>query len=78
MMGDLPIQVANVFFIGGIVGSIALGSWLFGIGAISLGGVYAIYRYVALIRQPINQIGRQFQELQQAGAAISRIEALFA
>lgn len=77
-MGDLPIQVANVFFMGGIVGSIALGSWLFGIGAISLGGVYAIYRYVELIRQPINQIGRQFQELQQAGASIGRIEELFA
>lgn len=54
-----------------------LGAWLFSAGAITLGTVYLIFNYTELLRQPIEQIRTQLQELQQASAGIGRVEALF-
>lgn len=52
--------------------------WLVRGGANTIGAAYALYRYVELMRWPINQIGRQLQDLQQAGAALLRLRELFA
>lgn len=56
----------------------ALGSWLFGIGTLTLGSVYLVFHYVEMTRHPIEQIRQQFEDLQKAGAAISRVEELLA
>src|SRR5205085_210480 len=42
-------------------------------GAITLGTVYLIFSYTESLRRPIDQITRQLQDLQQAGASINRI-----
>ena len=45
-------------------------------GSITLGTVYIIFAYTELLRRPIDQITRQLQDLQQAGASINRIGEL--
>ncbi len=70
--------LTSALFIGGLALSLGLAAWLLPLGAISIGAAYAIYRYVELMREPIRQIGRQVQDLQQAGAAIVRVQELLA
>lgn len=54
------------------------GAWLFGIGTLTIGSVYLVFHYTEMTRRPIDQIRSQLEDLQKAGAAISRIEELFA
>lgn len=55
-----------------------LGSWLFGVGTLTIGGVYLVFQYVEMSHRPIEQIREELIDLQKAGASISRVEALFA
>jgi len=64
-----------LFAIGSVL-SLGLGAWLFKDGLITLGTVFVIYRYTELLTRPIEIIGRQIQDLQQAGASILRVEEL--
>ncbi|HZD23218.1 MAG TPA: ABC transporter ATP-binding protein, partial [Acidimicrobiia bacterium] len=52
------------------------GSWLFGVGTVTVGAVYLVFHYTEMARRPIEQIRSQLEDLQRAGAAISRIEEL--
>lgn len=54
------------------------GSWLFGIGTVTIGSVYLVFHYTEMTRRPIEQIRSQLEDLQKAGAAIARVEELFA
>ena len=56
----------------------ALGAWLYGAGAITLGTVYLIFYYTNLLEAPLMDLRRQLEDLQKAGASIARIEELFA
>ncbi|MBC8163295.1 MAG: ABC transporter ATP-binding protein, partial [Roseiflexaceae bacterium] len=73
----IPGGVATVGY--GLATALALGLavWLVDSGAATIGAAYAIFRYLELMRWPIQQIGRQIQDLQQAGAAIIRLGELF-
>ncbi|MEA3510270.1 MAG: ABC transporter ATP-binding protein [Actinomycetota bacterium] len=53
-----------------------LGSWLFGIGTLTVGSVYLIFHYVEMTRHPMEQIRAQMEDLQKAGAAIDRVGEL--
>jgi ATP-binding cassette subfamily B protein len=55
-----------------------LGAWLFGIGTLTIGGVYLVFQYVQMSHRPIEQIREELIDLQKAGASISRVEELFA
>ena len=55
-----------------------LGSWLFGVGTLTIGSVYLIFHYVDMTRHPMEQIRSQMEDLQKAGAAIARVEDLMA
>jgi len=55
-----------------------LGSWLFGIGTLTIGSVYLIFHYVEMTRAPMEQIRAQMEDLQKAGAAIARVDELMA
>jgi len=54
-----------------------LGSRFFGSGVLSIGSVYLVFSYSELMRQPMNRIRTQMQDLQKASAALTRVEALF-
>jgi ATP-binding cassette subfamily B protein len=66
-----------VLFAIGTAIALALGAALFQSGTISLGTVYLIFSYTQLLSRPIEQISRQIQDLQQAGASVVRIRELF-
>ncbi|RLE21626.1 MAG: ABC transporter ATP-binding protein [Actinobacteria bacterium] len=53
-----------------------LGSWLFGIGTLTIGSVYLVFHYVEMTRHPMEQIRAQMEDLQKAGAAIDRVDEL--
>lgn len=55
-----------------------LGSWLYGIGTLTIGSVYLVFQYIQMSHNPIEQIREELIDLQKAGASISRIENLFA
>ena len=58
--------------------SFGLGYMLWSAGAISAGTVYLIFNYTEIMRQPIEQIRMQIEDLQRAGASIARIRELLA
>jgi ATP-binding cassette subfamily B protein len=64
-----------VFGLGLVFG---LGSLLLHDGAVTIGSVYLVFYYTDMIRHPIDQIRTQMEDLQKAGAGISRVEELFA
>ncbi|GHO81390.1 helicase [Ktedonobacter sp. SOSP1-85] len=65
----------TIFSLGNIL-ALAVGAWLLGAHAISLGTVYEVFYYTNLIILPIKQIRNQIQDLQTADASIERIQNL--
>ncbi|HEU0003534.1 MAG TPA: ABC transporter ATP-binding protein, partial [Ktedonobacteraceae bacterium] len=72
MMG---MTTLTLFAIGNAL-AFALGAYLWSTGKISPGTVYIIFYYTNLLTQPIEQIRTQLQDLQKAGASITRVEEL--
>jgi ABC-type multidrug transport system fused ATPase/permease subunit len=66
-----------LLFAAGNAVAFGLGAYLYQAGAITIGTVYIVFYYTELLRQPIEQIRTQLQELQKAGASIERVEELF-
>jgi ATP-binding cassette, subfamily B, bacterial len=64
-----------LFALGTVIG-LGVGAWLFQAGALTLGTVFLIFTYTQLLTRPIEQITRQMQDLQQAGASLARILGL--
>jgi ATP-binding cassette, subfamily B, bacterial len=54
----------------------ALSAMLFKSGTLTIGTVYLIFRYTAVLLQPTEQIRKEVQDLQQADASMGRIETL--
>jgi ATP-binding cassette subfamily B protein len=77
LMGSTSGGVTVIIFTLGTAIALGLGVGLFQAGAITLGTVYLIFSYTESLRRPIDQITRQLQDLQQAGASIARISDLF-
>ncbi|MEK7251711.1 MAG: ABC transporter ATP-binding protein [Actinomycetota bacterium] len=86
----LPLEVRGRFgfsllwsssiavYVFGLALVFALGSSLAKDGAMTIGAVYLVFHYTEMIRHPIDQIRTQMEDLQKAGAGISRVEELFA
>lgn len=66
----------GLFAVGNAI-ALSLGAYLWSQGAIAIGTVYLIFHYTNLLRQPMEQIRTQLEELQQAEASIYRIQELF-
>ena len=54
-----------------------LGSWLFGIGTLTIGSVYLVFQYVQMTHHPVEEIREEFIDLQKAGASIDRVAEIF-
>ena len=67
---------SEALFAFGTAVAFALSAMLFKAGALTIGTVYLIFRYTAVLTQPTEQIRKEVQDLQQADASIGRIEAL--
>ncbi|MHC5762958.1 ABC transporter ATP-binding protein [Nostoc sp.] len=66
----------SVFFTLGKTVILGMSIMLFLNSAFAIGTVYLIYRYIELLEQPIQQFGRQVQDLQEAEAALIRVREL--
>ena len=77
-VGNIGLQSAAGLQILGTALAIGLGGYLFLSGEISLGSVYLIFAYTQVLSRPIEQISRQWQDLQQAAAGLRRVRSLFA
>lgn len=63
--------------IGAII-SLAIGALLALDGALSVGQVYLIFAYTNMLSQPVEELMRQLDDLQQASASMARVQQLFA
>jgi ATP-binding cassette, subfamily B, bacterial len=72
------IMVNTIFLLIAISNAISfvMGASMFSSGLISLGTVYMIFHYTNLLTRPIDIITRQMDDLQKAGASITRAKEL--
>jgi ABC-type multidrug transport system fused ATPase/permease subunit len=66
-----------VFLALGTAISLTVAGRLYQAGAITIGTAYLIFNYSEMLGRPIDQLMRQIQDLQQAGASIGRIQNIF-
>ncbi len=76
LMVNILINVTLVLFALGNAAAFALGAVLFQREVITLGTVYLIFHYTTMLERPIRQLTRQLEDLQRAGAGITRIQEL--
>ncbi|CAA9565615.1 MAG: Heterodimeric efflux ABC transporter, permease/ATP-binding subunit 1 [uncultured Thermomicrobiales bacterium] len=76
MRGYALIATSQGLFALGTTVAFALGAILFRSGTLTIGTVYLVFQYTAMLRQPTEQIRNEVQELQQADASMGRVEAL--
>jgi ATP-binding cassette subfamily B protein len=69
--------ITTVLFALGYFIIFVMSAFLFVGGSITLGTVYLFYQYTEMLRTPIEQLNRQVQDLQKAGAGIARVTELF-
>lgn len=62
-----------VLFSAGTVLALAMGIGLYRAGAITLGTAYLLMNYMAMLEGPIDEVTRQLQEFQKAGAGLRRV-----
>ena len=60
----------------GMASLLALSAALYGRNVMTIGTVYLVFHYTALLRTPINVITRQMEDLQRAGGSIVRLQEL--
>jgi ATP-binding cassette, subfamily B, bacterial len=73
IVGSITWNTTFAFLLFSLAGAMGVGGYLLIDGQISIGTLYVIFSYTSLLRNPIEQISRQMQDLQQAAAGISRI-----
>ncbi len=78
MKGYALISASQGLFALGTVVAFALSAILFRSGTLTIGTIYLIFQYTAILRQPAEQLRNEVQDLQQADASLGRIEALLA
>lgn len=78
MRGYALVASSSGLFALGTVAAFALSAALFRAGALTIGTVYLVFQYTAMLRQPTEQLRNEIQDLQQADASMGRIESLLA
>jgi len=76
LWGQAIMMVAIVAFAVGDAIAYGLGGGLYRVAAISLGTVYMVVAYVAMLAEPIETIRTQLEDLQRADASIARVREL--
>ena len=75
-LGMLTWSTTQGFFRLGTALGLGLGGWLFRQNIITIGTVYLIINYAAMLQEPLRMLTQQLQDLQRAVAGASRIQAL--
>ncbi len=75
-MGAALNAITTILFAFGHALGMGMGIWLYSEGVFSVGAVYLVLHYTAMLRWPLFQLSRQINDLQKATAGMRRIEAL--
>lgn len=78
MFGVLLFSVTHLLFVLATALGFGAGIYLFLNGQVTIGTVYLVVYYLAVLREPLEQIRDQVNELQQSSASIQRIQSLLA
>jgi ATP-binding cassette subfamily B protein len=76
LMINILLNATMVLFALGNAAAFTVGAYLFQDQVISLGTVYLIFQYTMMLQRPVEEIARQIQDLQRAGAAVLRSNEL--
>ena len=76
LAGSSFSAAVSTLFVLGSGAALALGTALVRDGAVSLGTVFAVFRYTTMLRYPLEQLSRQMNSLQQAAGGIVRVREL--
>jgi ABC-type multidrug transport system fused ATPase/permease subunit len=69
---------ANSALVASTAASLATAAWLHQSGAITLGGVYLVFRYTGMLRMPLERLTRHMNSFQRAMGGIVRVRELLA
>ncbi len=76
IIGEIVQATTRIMFAIGLAISMGMCIYLFQEGTFTIGTVMMVISYTAMFRHPLDQIGRQLNDLQKATAGLKRIEAL--
>ncbi|MGH9229480.1 MAG: ABC transporter ATP-binding protein [Acidimicrobiales bacterium] len=69
---------ANAVLVAATVVSLTTAAWLQQSGAITVGGVYLVFRYTGMLRMPLERLSRHMNSFQRAMGGIVRVRELLA
>jgi ATP-binding cassette subfamily B protein len=70
------VLITNAVFITGFGVALSLGVWLFQHREATIGQVYLLVQFTAMLRAPLETIGGQIQDLQRTMASLGRVQDL--
>ncbi|UCC64012.1 MAG: ABC transporter ATP-binding protein [Anaerolineae bacterium] len=76
LMVNILFNTTLLSFALGNAAAFAVGAWLFQEGVVTIGTVYIVFHYATMLERPIELITRQLQDLQKAGAGMTRVREL--
>ena len=68
--------ITGIMFALGYALAMGMGIWLYREGTFTIGAVFLVFHYTAMLREPLFQISQQINDLQRATAGLKRIEEL--
>ena len=77
VMGEVLRAISGVLFALGHALAMGMGIYLYREGAFTIGTVFLVFHYTAMLRWPLYMISRQINDLQRATAGLKRIETLY-
>jgi ABC-type multidrug transport system fused ATPase/permease subunit len=76
-LGMLTFTSTQGLFRVGTALGLALGGWLYLQDMVTIGAVFLIITYSAMLQEPLRRLTQQLQDLQRAVAGVSRIQQMF-
>ena len=77
VMGEVLRTISGVLYALGHALSMGMGIYLYRQGVFTIGTVFLVFHYTAMLRWPLMMISRQINDLQRATAGLKRIETLY-
>jgi ATP-binding cassette, subfamily B, bacterial len=78
LFGIFTFSLTHLLFALATALGLGLGIWLYQQGQVTIGTVYLIVYYISILREPLEQMRSQVDELQRAAASIERVHVLLA
>ena len=76
MVGSALGSITLAVFATGTIAVFALGAYFYRAGSMTLGTVFLMFQYTAMLRQHLGKIQRQARDFQAASASVARVQGL--